>query len=246
MNRNWRLFLLFAGLAFLILGIWGGLRQGKAYFFPPTPAPYALDQLSDAQLAGYTSAVTADMPEQPAFAPSLPTPKAPTPTRDPEPTTGETPEPTPVPVPPLNLSIPAIELDAPIVETSTRKFTINGAEYKQWIVPDEFAAGWNRESAMPGAGSNVVLFGHHTVNGSVFRHLDQLKEGDLIQVSNGSEVFEYQVSLVTRLKERGVSLAQMVENSAWILPSREERLTLVTCWPPYESTYRLVVVASPR
>jgi sortase A len=48
------------------------------------------------------------------------------------------------------------------------------------------------------------------------------------------------------VKERGVSFAQMIENASWILPTAEERLTLVTCWPPYESTYRLIVVARPE
>jgi sortase A len=48
-----------------------------------------------------------------------------------------------------------------------------------------------------------------------------------------------------KLKERDAGIAQRQENARWVLPSTDERLTLVTCWPPASNTYRLIVVAVP-
>jgi sortase (surface protein transpeptidase) len=36
-----------------------------------------------------------------------------------------------------------------------------------------------------------------------------------------------------------------MENTAWIGPMDDERITLVTCWPETSNTHRLVVVAEP-
>ena len=36
-----------------------------------------------------------------------------------------------------------------------------------------------------------------------------------------------------------------MENAAWIMPSEDERLTLVTCWPYTSNTHRLIIVARP-
>jgi LPXTG-site transpeptidase (sortase) family protein len=45
--------------------------------------------------------------------------------------------------------------------------------------------------------------------------------------------------------ERFARLEQRVENARWILPSEDERLTLITCWPYESNTHRLVLVAKP-
>lgn len=37
-----------------------------------------------------------------------------------------------------------------------------------------------------------------------------------------------------------------MDNARWILPSTDERLTLVTCWPAKSNTHRLIIVASPH
>ncbi len=47
------------------------------------------------------------------------------------------------------------------------------------------------------------------------------------------------------LPEKGQPPEVRRRNLAWILPTREERLTLVTFWPPENNTHRLIVVARP-
>lgn len=146
---------------------------------------------------------------------------------------------------PERIVIPAIELDAPILLTGGKRYNIRGKIYEQWIVPDTFAAGWNPISARPGEPGNLVLFGHHNVNGAVFARLHLLQSGDEISIFAGGQEHRYRVDEVLKLKEKNVGFDQMVENARWIAPTQEERLTLVTCWPPYESTYRLIVTAKP-
>jgi sortase A len=155
----------------------------------------------------------------------------------------DTPEP---PAPPTRLVIEAIELDAPVEEVGSRQITVRDVVYEQWLVPDKFAAGWNPRSGFPGEQGNMVLFGHNNAHGKVFANLYRLEVGDKIVVYAGNRSFTYVVSDSMKLKEKDVTIAQMVENAAWIGETDDERLTLVTCWPPYQDTYRLIVVARPE
>ena len=234
--------LVLCGLALAAFGAWGAAVKAREIFYPPTPLPYALDALTADQPDGSTGLIPVDVPSLPVTAPTLEgdLPAAGVPT---VPDAGPTPTPAAPLLPPERIEIPAIDLDAPVVEATEKIFVINKSEYKQWQVPDIFAAGWSKDSGSPGGRTNIVLFGHHNVNGAVFANLYKLEKGDRIVVYAGGNAHVYSVQQVTKVKERGVSFAQMVENASWILPTPEERLTLVTCWPPYESTYRLIVVA---
>jgi hypothetical protein len=41
------------------------------------------------------------------------------------------------------------------------------------------------------------------------------------------------------------SLEIRLDNGRWILPTEDERLTLVTCWPEDSNSHRLIIVAVP-
>jgi sortase A len=47
------------------------------------------------------------------------------------------------------------------------------------------------------------------------------------------------------LPEKGQPLSVRLKNAAWIQPTTDERLTLVTCWPYTSNTHRLIIVARP-
>ena len=145
---------------------------------------------------------------------------------------------------PDRIVVPAIQLDAPVVPAKTRIIAYQGMTYSQWMAPDAFAAGWDTTSASLGLSSNIVFFGHHNVDGEVFRHLVDLQVGDLIVVYSGEEKFTYVVALKMILKERNEPVAIRLRNAEWILPSADERLTLITCWPYTSNTHRLVIVAT--
>ncbi len=106
------------------------------------------------------------------------------------------------------------------------------------------AAGWQMGSAALGQGGNTVLIGHNNIYGSVFLRLDELKPGDEIQV-RADTIFLYQVSKTMILADRDQSPYVRAQNAAWLEPSEDERLTLVTCWPRESNTHRLIILATP-
>ena len=149
------------------------------------------------------------------------------------------------PVVPGRIVIPKIKLIAPIVEAGLKKTWMAAKQYEQWLAPDEFAVGWHFTSAKLGEVGNTVLNGHHNVYGKVFGDLIELEPGDLISVYGEGIEFKYVVVNKMILPERKASAETRLENARWIMPSADERLTLVTCWPPESNTHRLVIVAKP-
>jgi sortase A len=146
---------------------------------------------------------------------------------------------------PNRIEIPAIEVDVPVVELGWSQSEQAGQIFSEWDVA-AYAAGWHINSAIPGAGGNVVLSGHNNVLGAVFRELDQLKKGDPITVWMNNRLYHYAVEQVIVLPDKGISDEQRVANTRWISPFDEERLTLVSCWPRNNNTHRIVVVALPQ
>ncbi len=146
---------------------------------------------------------------------------------------------------PLDLWIPALDLRAPVVAVAPREVTLGGQRVAQLDVPNAFAAGWDTLSAPVGSPGNTVLIGHNNEFGEVFRNLDRLSVGDEIVLYTALGERRYTASEVVTLPEENSALADRLANAAWIAPSADERLTLVTCWPYFTNTHRLVVVAHP-
>lgn len=148
---------------------------------------------------------------------------------------------------PVRISIPNIDLTADIINAMQKEIVQGEKTYIQWSAPDEFAVGWHFTSSFLGVPGNTVLNGHHNVFGKVFEHLDQLVSGDEIFIyGNDLHIYEYVVSNTMILAERDVSLDERLENARWILPSEDERITLITCWPYFSNTHRLIIVARPQ
>ena len=147
---------------------------------------------------------------------------------------------------PERLELPSIELDTPVVELGWHPATsTDGAIFSEWDVA-EYAAGWHQNSALPGQNGNVVLSAHNNILGSVFRELDQLKEGDSAILWSGNNRISYQIERVMIVPEKYASPEQRSKNVEWIGPYDNERLTLVSCWPRDDNTHRIIVVARPE
>lgn len=147
---------------------------------------------------------------------------------------------------PVRISIPAIELTADIINATNKEIVQGEKTYIQWLAPDDYAVGWHFDSAFLGVPGNTVLNGHHNVFGKVFENLDKLVSGDEIYLyGNDFHVYKYIVSNTMILPERDVSLEERLDNARWILPSDDERITLITCWPYFSNTHRLIIVAQP-
>jgi sortase A len=153
--------------------------------------------------------------------------------------------PTVEPSQPVDLWIPALDLRAPVVAITPREIDLGSQRVAQLDVPNAFAAGWNALSAPVGLPGNTVLVGHNNEFGEVFRNLDRLAVGDEIMLFTGASERRYLATEVVTLPEEARPLADRLANAAWIAPSADERLTLVTCWPYFTNTHRLVVVAHP-
>jgi sortase A len=186
--------------------------------------------------------ITPTPPEPaPTSLPATPIPPSPTPT--PAPTA--TPAP-PAENPPTRIVAPAIDLDARVVPMGWELVDRDGTMVSEWLVPEK-AAGWHMNSALPGHQENMVLSGHHNIEGKVFRYVVDLEPGDEITVYADDTPYSYIVAEKYILKETGMPLYVRKKNAQWIMPSGDERLTLVTCWP-YEwpgNSHRVIVVARP-
>lgn len=151
----------------------------------------------------------------------------------------------PIGLVPERIVIPAIKLDAPILPVPYRLMLIDKQVFQQYSVPDKFAAGWQSNSAMIGVPGNTVLNGHHNVWGEVFGKLVDLNPGDVIEVFSGNTMIKYEIRNKMILPERNEPIDVRFQNARWLLPSTDERLTLVTCWPHWTNTHRLIIVATP-
>jgi len=210
----------------LLLLLAGGLLaspyvSSRLAAFPPTPTPTPF----------------------PSYSPSLPPTLTPTPT--PTPVLTGTPTPIPTPAVPTRIVIPAIGVDAPVVPVSWHTVEVGGQTQAAWEVPDMYAAGWHETSAPLGVPGNTVLNGHNTTHGEVFRDLYTLETGDAIIVHSADTPYTYTVSEVLILPEAGQPLEVRLEHARYVMPTDDERLTLVTCHPYGSLRYRLIIIAHP-
>lgn len=146
---------------------------------------------------------------------------------------------TPVDVP-VSLFIPRIDLETPVVPTGWQE----GRGERVWDVPAD-AAGWHLGSARVGESNNLVLSGHNNIRGSVFRDLGELAVGDTLVIRTKGGARRYSVTARLILREIMLSVEQREENARWIGAFPDERVTLITCYPAWTNTHRLIVVAEP-
>jgi|GEM_PF-562800 len=147
---------------------------------------------------------------------------------------------------PVRLYIPDIDLEAPIVPIGWIYVRIAGVTQPIWDVPNRRVAGWHETSAKVGVPGNTVLNGHNTARGEVFRYLYKLEPGAtiLIDAEDGT-TYTYTVSEKLILREAGQPIDVRLQNAQYILPTDDERLTLVTCHPYGSLANRLLIIAHP-
>ena len=149
------------------------------------------------------------------------------------------------PAQPERLVIPKLGVDAPVSRVRLVPREEDGRKYSQWQVPKSNEVGWHETSAPLGQPGNTVINGHNNIYGAVFRDLIDLEIGEeiILYDSNGSHV--YQVTHQELMPENGQPLNLRLDNARWILPTSDERITIVTCWPYTTNSHRLVVIAKP-
>lgn len=147
---------------------------------------------------------------------------------------------------PRRIVAESINLDAPVVAMGWQVSQQGGQFISEWDMPEN-EAGWHRNSALPGQGGNVVISGHNaSTGGQVFAALDDLQLGDEIKLeTDQAETNTY------RVVEKNIirTFAASQEAEQYLLdvtqPAEREQLTLITCWPSWTNTHRLIVIAVP-
>lgn len=119
------------------------------------------------------------------------------------------------------LTIPKINFNAVVVEGTSHRALLLGP-------------GHLKETPAPGDLGNSVISGHRD---TFFRHLYELKKGDVITVQRSGQSFDYEVT--------GKRIVQPTDLSV-LDPTPDARLTLITCYPIYyigPAPERLIVFA---
>lgn len=160
------------------------------------------------------------------------------------PPASESPPTRPATGPPIRIVAPAIDLDGEVIPVGWKQVIQGGKTVSVWEVAG-YAAGWHRNSALPGEGGNIVLSGHHNIKGEIFRYIVDLNPGDEITLYADGRPYTYTVEARFVVRDKGMSEDKRRENARWIGPFPDERLTLVTCWPYTNNTHRVIVIAKP-
>lgn len=119
------------------------------------------------------------------------------------------------------ISIPAIEIDEVMFEGVDAETLKKGPGHMPW-------------TPVPGQPGNAVVSGHRTTYGRPFYDLDQLEEGDTIEVETavGTHVFEIRHKIVVE------------PTDVWVTEHRPGAwLTLTTCHPRFSAAERLIIQA---
>jgi sortase A len=131
------------------------------------------------------------------------------------------PLPTPGPEQANRIQIPAIGVDAPIVQ---------GDGWEQL----KKGVGQHIGSANPGETGNVVLSAHNDIFGEIFRDLDRLKPGDVITIYTNQRAYTYVVSESQVVEPTQVDLMESTS---------QPTLTLISCYPYLVDDKRIAITS---
>jgi len=129
--------------------------------------------------------------------------------------------PTPGPQQAIRIQIPALGVDAPIVQ---------GDGWEQL----KKGVGQHVGTANPGENGNVVLSAHNDIFGEIFRDLDRLKPGDEIIIYTNQQPFSF---LVTTTRVIDPTQVEVMD------PTTQPTVTLISCYPYMVDDQRIVVTA---
>lgn len=111
-----------------------------------------------------------------------------------------------------NLSIPALDVDWGIRSDSVNRYS---------------SVFHYAESFYPGENGTVGLLGHRTIYSAPFKHVDQLKVGDVVVINDYLTQKKYIYEVVSNGDIKGDYQTNPIK-----FPQGNDNLTLVTCHPP--------------
>lgn len=131
------------------------------------------------------------------------------------------PVPTPGPEQAIRIQVPAIGVDAPVVQ---------GDGWEQL----KKGVGQHIGTTDPGKAGNLVLSAHNDIFGEIFRDLDQLIPGDEIVLFTNQRSYTYTVVDSQVVEPTAVEVMQ---------PTKQATVTLISCYPYLVDDQRIVITA---
>ena len=131
------------------------------------------------------------------------------------------PLPTPGPAQAIRIQIPALHVDAPVVQG-------DGWEKLKKGVGQHLGTG------KPGERANLVFSAHNDIFGEIFRDLERLNPGDLVIVYTNQRAYTY---IVVDTKIVMPTAVEVMDNTP------QATVTLISCYPYMKDTQRIVVIA---
>ena len=131
------------------------------------------------------------------------------------------PIPTAAPDQAIRIQVPAINIDAPIVQ---------GDGFEQL----KKGVGQSLSSVNPGQPGNVILSAHNDVYGEIFRNLDRLAPGDQVILYTQQRQYVYVVDRTAIVEPTAVEVMASTGNPT---------VTLISCYPYLVDKQRIVVFA---
>lgn len=132
------------------------------------------------------------------------------------------PIPTPGPEQAIQIQIPSLRVDAPVVQGD------GWEQLKKGVAQ-------HPGSTDPGQSGNMVLSAHNDVYGEIFRYLDKLVRGDQIIIYTPQHSFTYIITNIQIVKPTDVEVMASTPNPT---------VTLISCYPYMIDNKRIVVQAS--
>lgn len=142
--------------------------------------------------------------------------------------------------------IPALRVDSAVTPVGWRtKPSDNEDVYAfEWDSPGP-DVGWVITSALPDETGNILLYGHNNMFTEVFKLIGDIKKGDNIYLYVSSQEWKYKVQQVIKIPIFGASKVQREDYKKYLEQTQDQRVTLISCWPPISNTHRIVVIAKP-
>jgi sortase A len=131
------------------------------------------------------------------------------------------PIPTPGPEQAIRIQVPAISVDAPVVQ---------GDGWEQL----KKGVGQNVSSVNPGEAGNLILSAHNDIFGEIFRDLDKLKPGDQVTLFTNQRAYNYIVVESKIVEPTDVEV---------LAHGSQPIVTLISCYPYMVDKQRIVIVA---
>jgi len=131
------------------------------------------------------------------------------------------PVPTSAPDQAIRIQIPAINIDAPVIQ---------GDGWEQL----KKGVGQNISSTNPGQNGNVILSAHNDVYGELFRYLDKLAPGDQVILYTQQRQYVYVVDRTAIVEPTAVEV---------MASTGSPTVTLISCYPYLVDKERIVVFA---